>query len=113
MTGNLPITIINLFFVPMITMRNLYKRSGKCSRFDGQFMMQYAIYCIFISMITKILVVVIGKFMTINIEVDSSYYTPVAILVAFVLPYIIEMVKKNIQVQCSITREVNKETNEK
>lgn len=113
MTGNLPMAIINLFFVPTITMKILYKRSGKCCHFDGQFMMQYAIYCTFISMITKILVVVIRKFMTINIEVDSSYYTPVAILVAFVLPYIIEIVKKNIQVQCSITREVNEDTNEK
>lgn len=113
MTGNLPVTILNLFFVPFISMLIYYRRKKKEYKFSELFFMQYAIFCVVISTITKIFTVVFRKWLLIEIGVDSSYYTAIAIVVAYVLPYIIEVWQKNVNIICNITVSDEGDTDEK
>lgn len=113
MTGNLPITIINLFFVPMISMMICYKKKNKEYKFNEEFFVPYSIYCVFISTFTKFFVVIIREWLSVDISVDSSYYTAIAIVVAFALPYTVEILQKNIEIKYSIISKEESSTDEK
>lgn len=113
MTGNLPMTIINLFFVPMISMMICYRRKNKEYKFNAQFFMPYSIYCVSIPTITKIFLVLLKNKGGIDIGVDSSYYTAFAMVVAYVLPYLVEIWQKNISIKCSISVDEERKTNDK
>ena len=52
------------------------------------------------------------KITNIRLKIDSTYFAIIAIAVAFLLPYIYETLKKNIEVKCEIKNNKAEDNNE-
>ena len=96
---NIPMAIVHVFFVPMISMLVYYKRNNKALDLNGEFLARYATYTSVVVTITKIIASVLSKITNIRLKIDSTYFGIIAIVVAFLLPYIYETLKKNIEIK--------------
>ena len=99
---NLPMTLINLFCIPMISMMVYYKRNNKEYRVNGEFLFRYGVYTALIPTISKVIVIITRKWFSLEFDVDSSYYALIATIIAVLLPYLVEIVKKNLEVKVRI-----------
>ena len=108
---NLPMAIVHVFFIPMISMMVYYKRNGKTLELNGEFLTRYAIYASVIVTISKILTSVILKATDIRLKIDSTYFAVISIAVSFILPYIYEALKKNIEIKCEIKSAKDEDNN--
>ena len=106
---NIPMALVHVFFIPMISMFIYYRRNSKKLELNAEFITKYAIYTTIIVTIAKILTSVIFKFTEIRIKIDSTYFAVIAIAVAFLLPYVYEVFKKNFHVRCEIKGITNEE----
>ncbi len=85
------ITIVNLFFIPMISIYIFYKNAGKEIKISTEFVSLYVIFVAVVSVISHILTAVIsylfnGEFT----DVTSKKYMLVAVLVSVILPLILQ-----------------------
>ena len=98
------ICIVNLFFIPMIFIQTYWKRNKR------QLMLSFELVSCYISMvpilflITKVFLALIRIIKPIEVHLTSSKYTLVAVLLAFLLPYVIEVFKKYVSVTCEIKK---------
>jgi len=105
---NVPMMLINLFCIPMIAMMVYYKRNKKEYLVNGEFLFRYGVYTALIPTISKCIVIIVRKLFSLEFDVDSSYYALIATVIAFLLPYLAEMIKKNWEVKvCIDTNESN------
>lgn len=99
---NIPMMLINLFCIPMIAMMVYYKRNQKEYLVNGEFLFHYGVYTALIPTISKMIVIVIRKMFSLEFDVDSSYYALIASVIAFLLPYMMEIIKKNCEITIKI-----------
>lgn len=99
---NMPMAIIHVFFIPMITMLIYYSRSEKLMELNGEFFVRYGVNTVFVVTIAKVITSVIYKVSSVRLKIDSTYFGIIAIFVAFIMPYVIELLKKNIEIKCEI-----------
>ena len=100
---NIPMALVHVFFIPMISMMMYYKRNAKPLDLNGEFIVRYGVYTSVVVTISKIITSIIFKITEIRIKIDSTYFAVIAILVAFLFPYMYETFKKNIEIKCEIT----------
>ena len=99
------VTIINLLFVPMYatviyTKRHKLLAAGFQFRVIGVYMMMTAI----LVPIMKAIEYAVHFFFGYSLYVYSGYYTIAAIVVAVILPYIVELIQKCFSVECEIEK---------
>lgn len=109
---NIPMAIVHVFFIPMISMMVYYKRNNKTLELNGEFLTRYAIYTSVVITISKMIASVLLKISNIRLKIDSTYFAVISIAVAFLLPYVYETLKKNIQIKCEIKNSKDGENNE-
>lgn len=109
---NIPMAIIHVFFIPMISMMVYYKRNNKSFELNGEFLTRYAIFTSVVITLAKIVTSVIFKITAVRLKIDSTYFAVIAICVAFFIPYIIEIFKKNVEIKCEIKNEKDENNNE-
>ena len=98
------VAIINVFFCPILALWIHYRRTNKIIKLDGEFLCWYAIFTVFNMPITKAMVVAINHVFKILILIDSTYYTVLALCSAFLMPYLYEILKKNLSIKCTIEK---------
>ncbi len=109
---NVPMALIHVFFTPMISMLIYYRRNNKVMDLNGEFVLKYGIFTSIVITISKIITAVIFKITNIRLKIDSTYFAVIAIVVAFLLPYIYEIFKKNVEVKCEIKNNKVEDKNE-
>lgn len=87
-------SFINLFVVPVVSFYVYHKRVEDEMKPTFK---SFVLYCIFVSInipVTRCFTFFIRMTTGMNMEADSSYYTVLALLSAYFIPYIIECVKR-------------------
>ena len=92
------ISIVNLFFIPMISLYVFYKNSNKEVKISTEFVSLYMIFVAAVSVISQILTAAISYISNSEFtDVTSKKYMLVAVVVSVVFPLILKNVsfKKN------------------
>ncbi|MBQ7288917.1 MAG: hypothetical protein IJW78_04225 [Clostridia bacterium] len=93
------LTIINLFFIPIISLYIYIKKNNKALRFSFENFCIYAVLVATSSILNKALVVVINLVSGKMIYIASSYYTLIGLVTAVFIPIIYEIITKYISVR--------------
>ena len=93
--------LFNLFVVPTICVAVFYRRSEK-SVIRFLLIKDYCVSMVAVANISFVVLKMSELSIGIGAEIDSQVYTLVATFVAFVLPYIYEVLKKYISIRCEI-----------
>lgn len=96
------IEIINLFFVPFITLYIVKKRKSEEMAFELKIISEYAIYAIEIAIISFLCMKITGVLFGIDASTTSQVYTVVSSVIAFVMPYIHEIIQKYIKIRLEV-----------
>ena len=97
------ISAINYFFVPVISLRIYGMRHKIKWVFSAELFYLYALMCVINLPAGRVAVTLVERlFYTTQILADSTRYTIVAIAVAIVIPYAIEVVEKLIKIEVEI-----------
>lgn len=107
------ISFINYFFVPVISLRIYSTRHTTKWEFSPEILYQYILMCVLNMPVGRVVATLAEKVMSTTILADSTKYTLLALVVAVVLPYIIEVLEKLIRVEVEIELNGTKEKNEK
>lgn len=106
------IIIVNVFLCPMLAVMLYYKRADKGMKLDAYFLCRYSIFVACNMLITKAMVVGVHAIGKVLISLDSTYYTLLALISAGIMPYLYEIIKKNVKVRCIIEKN-DEEKNER
>lgn len=107
------ISFINYFLVPVISVRIYCKRhliDWKCT---AELFYRYVVMCVLNLPLGRICASVVGKNTGSIILAESTKYTIIALLVAVVVPYAIEVVEKLIQADVEISKIEKQKKSEK
>lgn len=100
------ITIINLFFVPFISLSIFnHKKYGEKTIYE--LIVQYCVLVAIVTTLSKASAAILRYLFNLNIAVTSSLYSILAITIACVLPYVVNTFKFKL-----IASKKNKQTNE-
>lgn len=88
------IVLINLLFIPMISIYIHYRRNNEKIAFTPSFAVKYCIFAVAVFLIAKIAAEFVSLFHDIAIPPVDAYYTVFAVPAAIVFPYLIEMFRK-------------------
>lgn len=88
------ISLINLFFVPMITLYIYYARRKEKLTLSFPFLVKYCITAVLVFLFAKLLSQFVNIFYPIALPTDRAPYTLFAVPVAVALPLLIEFVQK-------------------
>lgn len=93
---------INLFIVPFITLNGIYKRKKVEKKLDASFIIDYAISVIAVYICTYVVMAITTLAINIGGDTTSKFYLFVAIIVAFIIPYVYEIFKKFVEVSFEV-----------
>lgn len=79
---------INLFLVPFISVNIFYKREKYEKKLDASFLVRYALCVVAVYFCTYLVMSVTRIAIGISGDQTSSFYSMVAIMVSFIVPYI-------------------------
>ncbi len=102
------IEFVNILLVPVITLSVLYRRSGKPFEKSFTCLKEYVYAVIAVLIATFAIIKVAESLIGIGPTPESPVYTIPAVIVAFVLPYIYEVIHKYMDIKCEISAK-NKE----
>lgn len=94
--------IINILFVPAISLGIVFRQKGLPQRFSPELIIRWCTFAVANMLITKTILKLIALFYPIVIDLAGSKYTFVAVVVAVLLPYIADFAKKYISIQVEI-----------
>ncbi|MBQ2967625.1 MAG: hypothetical protein IJE10_05855 [Clostridia bacterium] len=99
------VTIINLFFVPMFA-TSIYARRHQLLQngFQARVIAIYMMMTAVMVPIMKGIEYMVDFCFTYDLQVNSGYYTIGAIIVAVILPYVVELFQKCFAVECEIEK---------
>lgn len=95
--------LINLFFLPAITMYIYFKRSGRALSFSCENLCIYLVLTAALSVLCKIVIALIKLASGFYISPCSSYYTLLGIAVAAAFAILLELISKYISVRIEET----------
>lgn len=78
-------SIINLLFVPLVSVFLLYRKRNKDISADISFLFTWGFMVVMNIPLTRVFTFIIRKTSGISIEADSSYYTVIALIAAVLL----------------------------
>lgn len=107
------ITFINLFFVPLISLRIYCKRNSVKWIINFELAYQYALFCILNLFFSRIVCAFIEKNWGIVCLADSAKYTLVAFIISALLPVLIEIIERYVKIEVIIEDKKNAKTIEK
>ena len=96
------IVLMNLLFVPMITMYICYSRKKEKLVFSFAFAVKYCIVTVLIFLFAKLLSQLVNVFYPLALPLDRAPYTLFAVPVALVLPYLIEFIQKYVHFKIKV-----------
>lgn len=102
------VILINLFFVPFISVAISAGRQGKKISCSMAFWVSYGCYATLIVPFSKILASLVEKALSMPVELYSGYYTLCAIPVAALLPFVSAVLKKMFHLTCEIKKNEEK-----
>ena len=92
------LTILNLFFIPMIMLYLFYKLKQRELKLNAEFISLYMVSCSVVAVVTKLLLFVAKYlFSLLYTDVESAYYSFVAIIVAVLIPLVLKLFKIEIK----------------
>lgn len=103
------IVLLNLFFIPMITVYLRYARTGRTMGFSLAFLVKYAVITVLVYAGTKIIAKMAGAILPVILTPDRTTYTICAIFVAVLLPYIYEFLQKYLHFQVKVEKNQDEE----
>ena len=96
--------ILNLFVVPVISLSIYSRRMGRPVKGNGDTLTAYAWFSVVIAIISFIGLKIAGRIVDIDTQPSSQYYTVIAFITAFIIPYIFEVYKKYADIKCDIEK---------
>lgn len=103
------VLFINLFFAPVVCLYLLYRKKEKRIALSMELLFQYCIITACNIPAAKIFVFLLKKVAGVYIELDSGYYTLIALLSAVLLAWFVT----NVQLEISIKKAGMEEKTEK
>lgn len=103
------IVLLNLFFIPMITVYIRYARTGQAMKFSLSFLVKYAVITVLVFVGTKVVGMMAGAILPLVLTPDRAAYTVCAIVVAVVLPYIYEFFHKYLHFRVKVEKRQDEE----
>jgi len=94
--------IINLLFVPIISLYIVFRQKGWPQRFSPELIMRWCIFASANMLITKAIFKSINVFYPVVMDLAGVKYTFVAAAVAVLLPYMIDFMKKYVSIRVEI-----------
>ena len=98
------LSFLNIFMIPVISLSIFSRRSHEPLTADMWTLVRYCLFAIGVSIGTYFVLQVIKIAVGIEPLVESHLYTIIAAAVAFILPYIVEICKKYIEIRCEIKK---------
>lgn len=103
------IVLLNLFFIPMITVYIRYARTGQAMKFSLFFLVKYAVITVLVFVGTKVVGMMAGAILPLVLTPDRATYTVCAVVVAVVLPYIYEFFHKYLHFRVKVEKRRDEE----
>lgn len=99
------IAIVNVFFVPAISLYLFVYSPSKQEgpALTGKHLLQYCIFTVLNLLFTKLIVKAVTIASGIVFSAASTYYTIIAVLVSVILPYIIKLLRRSVQIHIELT----------
>lgn len=98
------IVLLNLFFIPMITVYIRYARTRQTMAFSLAFLVKYAVITVLVYAGTKMIAKLAGAIVPLILTPDRTTYTICAIVVAALLPYIYEFLQKHLHFRVKVEK---------
>ncbi len=98
------IEFLNIFVIPLISISVLEKRGRVKASFDFRFVMQYALTTVLVFLATFFVFKITEVLAGISAEPSSQFYTVVAVILAWLMPYLYEIIRKYIEVRVEIRK---------
>lgn len=99
------ISFINYFFIPVVSLHIYCKRREIAWKCSFELFYQYIVMCLLNLVIGRICASVVERFTSVSVLAESTKYTMLALVVAVVLPYVIEVLEKFVKVDVEVTKE--------
>lgn len=103
------VVFINLFIVPLICVAISASRNGKKIKWSAEWFVRYGCYTSILVPLAKIAASLLEKAIGQPVELYSGYYTLGAVVLAALLPYVAEVLRKMFNVKCYIEKNEEKE----
>ena len=91
--------LINLFFLPLITIYIYFRRVGRDFVFSCENLCIYTVLTAVISILCKAATVIVNLIFKVYISPCSSYYTLIGVAVAAAAAFLIELLSKYVSVR--------------
>ena len=107
------ISFINYFFIPIISVRIYCKRHSIDWKCTAELLYRYVVMCVLNLPLGRVCVSVVERITASIILAESTKYTMIALVVAVIVPYAIEVVEKLIEVDVEISNVEKQKKSEK
>ena len=92
------IAIINVFFIPMISLVLYYRDKGKEFAFSAEYISLYMSFCAIVTVASRIVVFIARyTFFTGEMYIDSSYHSIIAMIISIIIPVALKNIKLTIR----------------
>lgn len=98
------VVFINLFIVPLICVAISANRNNKKIEWSAEWFVRYGCYTAILVPVAKIVASLLEKAMCMPVELYSGYYTLCAVILAALLPYVAEVLRKMFNIKCCIEK---------
>lgn len=98
------VVFINLFIVPLICVAISANRNNKKIEWSAEWFVRYGCYTAILVPVAKIVASLLEKAMCMPVELYSGYYTLGAVILAALLPYVAEVLRKMFNIKCCIEK---------
>ena len=98
------LSFLNIFMIPVISLSIFSRRSYEPLTADIGTLVRYCLFAIGVSIGTYFVLQILKSAVGIEPLVESQLYTIIAAIVAFLLPYIVEICMKYIDIRCEIKK---------
>ena len=106
------ISFINYFFIPVVSLRIYCKRHSINWKCSFELFYHYVIMCVLNLPIGRICASMVERILSTSVLAESAKYTLLALAVAIVIPYVLEVLEKLIKVDVEITKEKRRDKRE-
>ncbi len=87
-------TVINLFFIPAISVYILYKLKNRDLQFNAELLLTYMVNCSVVSVITKLVMFIVKYLFSFeHTQTHTAYFAVAALAVSVILPFLVNSLK--------------------
>lgn len=107
------ISFINYFMIPVISLRIYCKRHSIEWKVSLEVVYKYILMCVLNLPVGRVCASVVGRILETSILAESTKYTVLALVVAVIIPYAVEVFEKLVKVEVEIAKVEKQKKSEK